>query len=70
MYSDPGNLKLFCGTYNVNGKADLRGETLDCWLFPDGPDSEAKDMYVLGFQVRDLFSVLAVVIDHLCYSMY
>ena len=53
-YTDPAPLSLFCGTYNVNGKANLGSEGLIKWLFPDGPHAAAKDLYVLGFQVGNV----------------
>lgn len=50
LYTDPEPLSLFCGTYNVNGKANLGSETLDEWLFPNQYQSVKHDMYIIGFQ--------------------
>jgi hypothetical protein len=45
----PRELKIFCGTWNVNGKPP--SVPLEEWLLPTyGP--EVVDVYVLGLQVR------------------
>ena len=49
-YTDPEQLSMFCGTYNVNGKANMGTEGLNKWLFPEG-SGLSKDIYVIGFQV-------------------
>ena len=45
----PRELKIFCGTWNVNGKPP--SVPLEEWLLPTyGP--EVVDVYVLGLQVN------------------
>lgn len=49
-YSKSRKISIFCGSYNLNGKA-FKGELLDPWLLEhlDGNVNE-PDIYVIGFQ--------------------
>ncbi|CAO3681808.1 unnamed protein product [Rhizopus stolonifer] len=49
-YSKSRKISIFCGSYNLNGKA-FKGELLDPWLLEhlDGNVNE-PDLYVVGFQ--------------------
>ncbi|KAI9272507.1 SacI homology domain-containing protein [Sporodiniella umbellata] len=49
-YSKSKKVSIFCGSYNLNGKA-FKGEVLDPWLLDhlEGNDNEL-DIYVIGFQ--------------------
>ncbi|EJT46848.1 hypothetical protein A1Q1_04449 [Trichosporon asahii var. asahii CBS 2479] len=46
QYSTPRHLTLFCGTWNLNGRAPA--EALDAWLFPSGQPT--ADIYSVAFQ--------------------
>jgi hypothetical protein len=48
-YSSVREIKIFAGTFNLNGKtADV---DLSCWLFPDNPDKDSlPDIFLIGFQ--------------------
>ncbi|BFZ62812.1 Inositol-1,4,5-trisphosphate 5-phosphatase 1 [Saitoella coloradoensis] len=46
-YTSTGEIKVFVGTYNLNGK--MPNDKLEPWLFPQGRELK-HDMYVIGFQ--------------------
>jgi len=54
-YTEAVDLKVFCGTWNVNAKKIENDENLMSWLCPDG---QFVDFYVIGFQeIVDLTAV-------------
>ncbi|VDP73521.1 unnamed protein product [Echinostoma caproni] len=54
------NVRIFVGTWNVNGRSDP-ALTLDSWLLPPN-DQPPADIYVFGFQELDL-SIGAVALN-------
>ncbi|KAH9266737.1 hypothetical protein BASA84_000989 [Batrachochytrium salamandrivorans] len=57
QFSDYSKLKLFIGTWNVNGR--LATESLVPWL--GSKDEEDPDMYILGFQEADLSTEVYII---------
>lgn len=49
-YTREKNLKLFTGTWNVNGKSPQPDADLAKWLFPHGRNNDPFDIYMLGLQ--------------------
>jgi len=55
-------LRVFCGTWNVNGKKP--SVRLEPWLFPDGMDAQPPDIFIIGIQeAQALTAMTAVVTD-------
>lgn len=50
LYTREKNLKLFTGTWNVNGKSPQPEADFAKWLFPHGRNNEPFDIYMLGMQ--------------------
>ena len=46
--SEVRNIKVFCGTWNVNGKANSEDEGLKPWLLSS--HSTGADVLAIGFQ--------------------
>ena len=58
-FADYNSLKLFVGTWNVNGQSV--SEPLDLWLMTDKED--VPDLYILGLQEMDLSTEAYLIAD-------
>lgn len=61
MFTREKPIRLFTGTWNVNGRSPQPNAKIDTWLFPVGRNAQPFDVYLLGFQeIQTLSGVDAV----------